>query len=217
MGYNYNDYDDCCKAVKDNGKNLYFVPDRLKIGSLCIDAVKQNALAIRYIPENIITYEMCLEAVKQNPSIIMYIPEKHKVKRICKEAVSRNGLLIKYVPEKMQTDDICIIAVTQNPKSLSYIKNTNIDIAIEAMKQYGVAMKYIKKDKEMYIISLNKDDIYFETSFVFTDFRWIESRNQVIISIQKNLIIKELCIRAINNKPHSLMNVPYKFIQELCL
>ena len=53
MGYNYNDYDDCCKAVKDNGMNLYFVPDRLKIGSLCIDAVKQNALAMMQIKKKL--------------------------------------------------------------------------------------------------------------------------------------------------------------------
>ncbi|MDR2633596.1 MAG: DUF4116 domain-containing protein [Treponema sp.] len=60
-------------------------------------------------------------------------------------AVRENGLSIM---DMAQTRELCLEAVKQNGKALQYIKDTSEEFYLEAVKQNGFALQFIEKQTE---------------------------------------------------------------------
>ena len=127
-------YEDCLNAVKQNGNDIKYIPERfidynlclevIKKGAdldnipvnyidydLCLEAIKHNAYNLKKVPANLIDYNICLETVKAHPtSGLCFIPEKFKTKELCLLAVKNNGSQLQYVPEKLKDEEMCLTA-----------------------------------------------------------------------------------------------------------
>ncbi|MCC0726709.1 DUF4116 domain-containing protein [Clostridioides sp. ZZV14-6045] len=83
---------------------------------------------------------------------------------MCLEAVTQNGLLLEDVRwdelnlTKEQIYNLYIIAVRQDGLALRYIKNQTEEICMEAVKQDGRALKYVKNQTEEICIEAVKED-----------------------------------------------------------
>ena len=69
---NWNEYNFCLEAVKQNGLALYYIKEQTP--EICLEAVKHNGLALYYVKKQ--TKEICLEAVKQNGYALKYVKEQ---------------------------------------------------------------------------------------------------------------------------------------------
>ncbi len=65
----WNDFEYCLEAVKQNGHALEYVINQTPV--ICLAAVKRDGLALRWVKEQ--TFEICLEAVKQNGHALEYV------------------------------------------------------------------------------------------------------------------------------------------------
>jgi hypothetical protein len=117
-------------TVREDGKALKDVPDKLKTAEVCLEAIKQQGkfelytvphgtmsdevFAFNYVPANLWTAEMCLEALKlkaANISAFYQVPDNAKTAEACLEAVRQSGAMLKLVPEKLKTVELCLEAV----------------------------------------------------------------------------------------------------------
>ena len=132
-------------AVKDDGKALKNVPEKLKTAEMCLEAVKDDGRALEYVPEKLKTEEMCLEAVKQqsyyaeyhgsvSPEIFAfkYVPEKFKTAEICLEAVKQkeNTWAWSEVPDNARTAEICLLAVKQHGSRLKDVPWGRLNLTV---------------------------------------------------------------------------------------
>ena len=72
MIQDWNDFEYCLEAVKENGFALKWVKNQTP--DICLEAVKQNGFALRFVINQ--THEMCLEAVKRDGYAIEYVKEQ---------------------------------------------------------------------------------------------------------------------------------------------
>lgn len=103
-------YDLCATAVRNNGLNLQYVPERFKDSQMCALAVSENGEALSDVPAAILTgaegYEICLMAVGSDVSgrVLTAVPSEYlkgdRGRRLCMEAVSYNGYAIRFVPKR---------------------------------------------------------------------------------------------------------------------
>ena len=105
----WNDFEYCLEAVKQNGYALAFVKEQTH--EMCLEAVKRDGLALEYVKDQ--TPEICLEAVKRNGCALEYV--KEQTSDICLEAIKRNGLALDYVKE-------------QTPLIIHYLKKYNMSV-----------------------------------------------------------------------------------------
>jgi hypothetical protein len=55
---------------------------------------------------------------------------------------------LKFLKKEEQTEEICLEAVKQDGKALQYVKKQTEEICLEAVKQNGRALQYVKKQTE---------------------------------------------------------------------
>lgn len=104
-------YDLCATAVRNNGLNLQYVPERFKDSQMCALAVSENGEALSDVPATILTgaegYKICLLAVGNDVSgrALTVVPSEYlkgdRGRRLCMEAVSYNGYAIRFVPKRL--------------------------------------------------------------------------------------------------------------------
>ena len=104
-------YDLCATAVRNNGLNLQYVPERFKDSQMCALAVSENGEALSDVPATILTgaegYKICLLAVRNDVSgrALTVVPSEYLKgdcgRRLCMEAVSYNGYAIRFVPKRL--------------------------------------------------------------------------------------------------------------------
>ncbi len=141
----WNDYAFWLAAVQENGRDLYYVPDKLKTVEMCLAAVRQNGGALNYVPDEFKTEEMCLVAVQQAGCALGYVPVKLKTAELCLVAVQQDGWALAYVPEKLKTVEMCLAAVQQNGHALGDVpkKLKTEEMCLIAVKQNGDALMYV--------------------------------------------------------------------------
>ena len=71
VGFDYEDPEQCLKAVMLSGMALGYVKEQTP--DICLAAVKRNGLALEYVKEQ--TEEICLSAVKQNGYSLRYVKD----------------------------------------------------------------------------------------------------------------------------------------------
>ncbi len=69
MKKDWNDFEYCLEAVKQNGLTLEYVKEQTP--EICLEAVKRDGYAIEYVKEQ--TPEICLEAVKQDGLALRWV------------------------------------------------------------------------------------------------------------------------------------------------
>ncbi len=66
------------EAVRQTGRALRLVPERLKTPAVCLEAVKMRGLSLLDVPAPLRSEEMCTTAVRQHPSAMMHVPVRHR-------------------------------------------------------------------------------------------------------------------------------------------
>ena len=145
----------CLEAVKQNGAALAHV--KTQTPELCLEAVKQNGGALKFVKEQ--TREICLAAIQQNTYAHFFvrisIPSlsfegrmahfgKARTKEFWLNEVSYHGLALQFVDAENQTPEICLAAVKQNGLALKYVEKQTHEICLEALKQNYNASWYVK-------------------------------------------------------------------------
>jgi hypothetical protein len=147
----------CKYAVQNIGNTLEYVPKNMINKEICKLAVQQNGLSIKFVPLNIINKEICKLAVIQNGWALEYILNIINKKlihkdlldeEICKLAVENNPYSINAIKEDIiLLTDISIYLVSQNGKMIKYFKYKNKDIIVCAVKNKGIALKYLTRSE----------------------------------------------------------------------
>ncbi len=68
----------CIEAVRQTGRALRLVPERLKTPAVCLEAVKMRGLSLLDVPVGLRTAEICTTAVRQHPSAMQFVPARHR-------------------------------------------------------------------------------------------------------------------------------------------
>ena len=115
---NNKEYEKWLDEVKEDGFNLRFVPEELKLKEMCELAVKDEALTLQYVPEELRTYKLCYVAIKNDGTTLEFVPEELRTFEICNKAIftilrdewdvdldeSFEGFFERNVPEEMQEE-----------------------------------------------------------------------------------------------------------------
>lgn len=140
----------CLEAVKNKGNAIRYVNSEFLTNVVCMEAIKSNPYAIRYIDDKLKTFEICDLAVTSNGWTLKYIPNTiKKYDELCKKAVEFRSNVLKDIGEKYQTKKMCIDAVKNFGPALRYVKNKDLEICYEAVKQSPLAIKYV--DPELFL------------------------------------------------------------------
>jgi len=134
--------------------------------------------------------------------------DKTKIIKDDLKAVKENGLMLKQVDN--QTSEICLEAVKQNGKALQFVKMTSLtltisqyySICLEAVKQNGKAFKHVKKG---IVTQSQYNQICLEAV----------KRNGNILEYIENQMM-EVCLEAIKENPNALQYVKDQNAQ-ICL
>ncbi|MCC0681848.1 MULTISPECIES: DUF4116 domain-containing protein [unclassified Clostridioides] len=169
-------YGMCIEAVRRNG--LYFMDIRWgevnlsyeEINNICVEAVKENCLMLRVIdkvvkfyrcPKN--TFEICIEVIKEAPEIFKEMPfdeinlTQKEIKAIYLEYLKKTECDLSIVEDQAI---MYLEIVKLNGRFLKYIKNQTEGICLEAVKNYGPALKYVRWNK----LSNNRNEKLYECS-----------------------------------------------------
>jgi hypothetical protein len=181
-------------AVREDGKALQLVPDKLKTAEICLEAVKKDGEALQYVPDKLKTAEMCLEAVKNVSSALEYVPENLRTAKIYLERVKQNGQALEDVPEKFRTAELCFAAVKQDVEALAYVplnlKTT--ELCQKAVKQNGWALQYVP-------LNLKTAEMCLKA---------VKQTGQLLQYVPENLKTAEMCIETVKQDPRALEFVP---------
>jgi hypothetical protein len=154
----------CLRAVKQNGMCIEFVPDIYRTYELCLCAVKQSGIAIKYIKKGsmptVLYYTLCNEAVSSNYNSLLYIDDLDSMPLdiyidLCKYAIKQHAVAIKYVKPELISENVyvelCRESVNYNPGAIKYvpIRYVDTDMCISAVKQDGLLLGYILKNKNI--------------------------------------------------------------------
>lgn len=180
-------YDICSYAVKKKyGYALQYV--KLQTPELCLESVTTNGLSLRYCKFQ--SNEICLAAVKQTGLALSHIEYEFMTFEVCLAAVQSYGPSLDDIPKKIierfnqeEITTLCIEAVKQNGRSLEFVKNKTPEICIEAMK------------KDIYVLRL------------------VPVHIEKIIGDDK---INELCLDSIRKNHYNFSKIPNKTFK-ICL
>jgi len=84
--------------VKENGDNLYSVPDKFRTPEVCLAAAKESDAAFLYMSEAQRTPEIYLAMVRKKGWNLCFVPEKLRTPKICLEAISQDPGTIVWSP-----------------------------------------------------------------------------------------------------------------------
>ncbi len=74
----YSTVEAALEAVRQTGRALRLVPERLKPPDVCIEAVKMRGLSLLDVPVPLRSEEMCTTAVRQHSSAMQFVPARHR-------------------------------------------------------------------------------------------------------------------------------------------
>ncbi len=69
--------------------------------------------------------------------------QKQKMQDEILEAVQMDGSALKNIRQELQTPEICLTAVKQNGMALKYVKEQTIEICLAAVKKNSYALRYV--------------------------------------------------------------------------
>lgn len=114
----------CEMVVKENGKCMMCMPEKLLTQNICKTAVSQYGLLLNCVPKRWRTIEMCISAVKQDGLAFQYIPsdfDKDKIINLAWLAIEQNCESIKIINKDILSFKMCKIGVQQNSKLIEYV------------------------------------------------------------------------------------------------
>jgi hypothetical protein len=138
----------CRLAVAQKGWALYHVPKELRTDEMCRIAMAQNGIALEHVPKKLRTEEMCRIAVAQKGWALDHVPQKLRTNEMCRIAVAQDGGALDYVPQKLRTNEMCRIAVAQDGGALDYVpqKLRTNEMCRIAVAQKGWALYHVPKE-----------------------------------------------------------------------
>ena len=156
----------CAAAVNHYGLALEFVPNKFKSINVCTLAVQQNGLSLQFVPPDLINKEICILATKQYGCALKYVPLQFRTVEMWKAAVQQEGNVLKFF-ERDLTDfpestinDIRILAIKQNGMAMRFIKDVyqTEELCILAVTQNGRMLNYVKIQTEAICIAAVKQN-----------------------------------------------------------
>ena len=118
-------------------KNIQSIDNYFKSNpDMCCKAIDQYNKILKYISNQ--TYELCLKAILLDSDNIEYVKDitSEFYIELCKLAIHKNVSSIEYINKNLNGyDEICMEAVKNNGLALRYIKNKTPEICMKAVKQ----------------------------------------------------------------------------------
>ena len=157
----------CEVAVKQNGRALEFVPERLIqekgdewFAQLCKDAVFSNGMAIEHVPFMIKDEEMVRIAVLDHNGCVedkeidyFEYPIKYALKSVMTEEflmqmLSTSPFALKNIPKNKITEKLIKYAIIQNGNTLKYVspKMINEEVVSMAISSDVMSIRYIPSE-----------------------------------------------------------------------
>ena len=181
--------DICEIAVRKNGMNLEYVPDRFRDEKICCIAVQNNGNALCYAPNSVLCsekgYEICLSAVcsSSRRDVLLFVPKSlmmgEKGRNICEAAVRANGYAIGCVPRQ-------------------FMENKLVQIALDA------PVPEVESRWKDSMLSLIPDEYLSEKVVAISARRWPQSLKDAPVEY----ITPDLCAELVENDPMNLRYLP---------
>ena len=122
-------YNLCIEAVKNDYRELIYVPSNIIDQEMCDIAFKQDVWAIENIPPKFQNQDMCDKAFNQSVKLYPNFVDKFKRREWAESAVKEDGKFYKFVPDNQRNDNIRILALYQDPNALKFMeKNISQDV-----------------------------------------------------------------------------------------
>ncbi|MBO6114511.1 MAG: DUF4116 domain-containing protein [Lachnospiraceae bacterium] len=211
------------KVCEKDGLQLKYASKKLISFELCEVAVKQNGRALEFVPEKIIQEkgeewftQLCKDAVLSNGMAIEYVPFMIKDEEMVKISVlEHNGCVedreydyyeypIKYALKSVMTEDFLIQMLYTSPFALKNIPRYKIteNIVRTAISQNGNTIRYVP-DK-----MINEELVSLA----------ISSNEMSIQFIPERYKTEEICHQCLNKNYMVLPYIPEKYITEkMCI
>ncbi len=163
-------YELCLRAVKQNGLALQFINDKFKEEHLCFVAVYQNGLALQFVSDECKTYDICYIACKENGLALQFISDKIKKsnpRELFKRAVEQNYRVIEFVPPEYRTIELYLIVVAKNGLYLEHVPEENKleNMSKLAVRQNYRAIEFVPlqhRTEELYQLVVQQNGLYLE-------------------------------------------------------
>lgn len=203
----YNDYaktyDLCYNAIKENARNLQYVPRKFRDRKMCERAFLSESLAVRYMPEDILDYDFCKYIVMmgRDYNVLRYIPEKYRTYEICFISIKNNNGTLDFVKYHLRNYQLCWLSVYKKGFLLEYVPEhlKTYEICLVAMKQNAPSIRYIPKE---YL-----DNNTYRDELILNGFLYGNGR------ISKKYITPDIALRALNKRPE-LFNLLPKSVRD---
>lgn len=155
-------------AVRDEGRAMEFVSDRLIDFELCMAAVSKTGLALRRVPNHLRTKEVCLSAVSTTGFVLFDVPADVIDADICLAAITATGMAYRHVPPEFRSEAllcqavktagflleeevdsltplICTYAVLSDPSNLRMVPEhlCTYEICLHAITQDGTTLAFV--------------------------------------------------------------------------
>ncbi len=146
MKTDWNDEEQCWKAVRKNGENIKYVKN--PSDAMVMEALRQDAYNIEHTKPQ--KSDLCMVAIDYDAYALSRIHKQ--TYRMCEKAVKIEGETICYVNN--QTKELCDIAVEQSWWALDFVrpKFMTLELCLKAYAQHKDADQFvpakIQKTKE---------------------------------------------------------------------
>ena len=133
-------------AVRQDGDNLQYVPENLKLAAVVKRAIQQNPASCAYLGSNFDAearqpfLELALKKSKYNLNLI---PKEWLNESLCLFAVAANPLMLAYVPDKMKTWSVCYTAYYKDRRDFFLTKEELDEVILHLpnwLKKDGVPL-----------------------------------------------------------------------------
>lgn len=205
----------CLEIVKKNGLALEFIKN--KSHDICLEAVKQNGLAIQFIKKQKNTskkYHIHLN--KEDYYKLKHIIEKENLSMITLNnsncTICYNHVMCAFYDDIFNSKlskksinlykfskDLFSEAVRQNGMAIKYIKNCSYDLYLAAVRQNGHALKYVQNIGEG-LIDFNKKPY-------FICFESVKQNGLAIQYVDTGMKTYELCLQAVKQNGLALQYI----------
>ena len=119
------------------------LPLRLRDVSLCEAAVKVNGNNLKYVPEKFKTPELCMSAIRQTPFSIAYLPDTMKTRRFYLSLIEENPRNLHGIPLDNRTEEMNRIAFEN-----SYGRDPSDFSAIGAITRPELLLQVLRKEND---------------------------------------------------------------------
>lgn len=198
-------------AVKSNGYALKNIPKSDQTQELCMAAVKSavysvkyvelddadiyteavdlNSMSLKYIDGDKQTYDLCMRAICNNARAFPYV--KNITNDFCEDAVQKNVRTFEYMVN-YRTEKICWYALLSNIWWLECISCPTIEMYYYAIRQNGLALKFVLDKKENF---RNKLDVFYDLCQIALYQAPFQEKNIVDTNDKINAIINKCVFR----------------------